>query len=276
MATMDPLHPVQSALIEILAQEFPLSVDELHNKIIGAYGLTLSRQNLYRSIAQLITAQVLVREHGTLALNRIWVSHAVALFEKLKHNYLKGHSQARKFPNASERVREFKAGSLTQLDPLWTDVLVELLGHTRTGKLYAYNSHPWYSIGMRDTERRIISGLTNEGGEVSMLYGNDTYLDRFGQRLLSLNGFHTRCAQQADFPQEGYALWVGGPYLIEVQFPSVITKQFKFFFDSVQSADQFDIELFNSIFAMKARCILSITHNAKRAALLARKLKAYF
>ena len=275
MAVLDPLHPLQSAIIETLVTKFPLTIEQLHQQINKTYGIEVSRQNLYRTASQLLAAQLLVREKSALSLNRIWVSHALSLGEQLKRNYFGSDSQPKKFPKENSS-KEFKAGSLAQLDPLWTDMLVELSENTRSQSLYAYNSHPWYSIGMRDTEQRVFEGLVSRGAEIHMLYGNETFLDQFGLRLINFPGFHAYCCQNSGFPSEGYALWVGGAYIVEVIFPTLINRQFKVFFDSVRSVEQLDIELFSNIFEIKARCSIKISHDKSRANKLRAKLKHYF
>jgi hypothetical protein len=276
MAVLDPLHPIQSAIIELLGREHPLSMHQLKERIVSEYQVKVSPQNLYRTVALLLTAQVLVRESGMLSLNRIWVSHTMRFSDLLKKNYFTGQSQATKFPEGAALAREFKAGSLLQLDPLWTDVLVELGEKTKSKKLYAFNSHPWYSIGMPDTEQRVMEGLTSRGLELFMLYGNDTFLDRYGKRLIEIDGFHSTCSVNHDLPREGYALWVGGPYIIEVNFPPLIARQFKFFFDSIQAIEQLDIELFSNLFKLKGRCSLKVSKSPERARALKAKLQRHF
>lgn len=276
MATLDPLHAIQSAVIETLSDHYPIAMSDLYGKITEQFNVQISKQNLYRTVAQLIAAQVLVREKGSLSLNRIWARHIVMLGEILKRNYFSDRGQASKFPGAASRSKVFKAGSLAQLDPIWTDVLVELSEHVKGKKLFGYNSHPWYSIGMRDTEQRVMKGLVEGGIQVYLMYGNDSFLDRYGKRLIEFPGYHTVCVTQKDFPPEGYALWVGGPYLIEVEFPAMIARQFKFIFDTIQAPQQLDIELFSDIFKVKAQCSLRLTHDPARAVSTKKRIEKYF
>lgn len=276
MALLDPLHPLQSAIVETLAVLHPLTMRELHRKLHNEHHIQVSTQNLYRAVSQLVAAQVLVREYRALSLNRIWISHFMTLAASLKHQYSPALSGSSKLPGRSGEVREYSAGSLALLDPLWSDALVELADECKGKPLYAYNSHPWYSIGMRDTEQRAMHGLVSRGVHVYMLYGNETFLDVYANRLIRLTGYTSICSQAHDFLRHGYALWLGGPCIIEVQFPSVIDKQFEFFFQSVRAIEQLDIELFSSVFSLKARCRLTITRDAKRAAVLRRKIKSCF
>ena len=69
---------------------------------------------------------------------------------------------------------------------------------------------------------------------------------------------------------------MGGSYIVEVQFPNLINRQFKVFFDSVRAVEQLDIELFSSIFEIKARCSLKVSHDKPRAKKLKAKLKQFF
>ncbi len=55
---LHPLDPIQSAIIEILAEHTLFQVQTLMNTIEEKYGLSISQGNFYRIIGQMIDAQI--------------------------------------------------------------------------------------------------------------------------------------------------------------------------------------------------------------------------
>lgn len=276
MALIDPLHPLQSAVLETLSAHHPLKLSELHEKLGKEQRLAVSSQNLYRLVAQLLAAQVLVRDSGAISLNQVWVSHVLAFASRVRRSYAKIEPVTSRLPLKDGEAREYNAGSLVQLDPIWSDILVAMAASSKRKEIFAYNSHPWYAIGMRETEQRFLAGLIATGVRVNLLYGNEGFLDAYGQRLLKIPGLHTLCHAEHELPRNGLAIWGVGPYVLEVRFPPAIDRQFEFFFQTVNSVDQLDIELFSNVFRLKARCRLKVVRDARRAAQLRRTLTRLF
>lgn len=264
MSTLDPLHPLQGAIIELLAASPGLTVKEVYQAVHKRCDTSLP--NLYRLLSQLLEHQILVRSKSRLALNRVWAASAVKLAETLRKNYLGEEGHEIDVLVEEGQPVELGAESLLALDPVWNDVLLRLKSGTDERNWYAYNSHPWYSIGMPDTERRLYQGLYDEGIKTCLTYGSDTFLDRYGQRLIKAKGFSSRIRCGLPFPPEGYALWICGSYLVECSFPNAIARQFSFFFRTVNAVEEFDPELFSGVFRMRARCTLKISKNGAQAA----------
>ena len=270
MTTFDPLHAIQSGIVEALAAAPGLTVSSLHKSLNKEKKTRVSLPNLYRTVGQMVDAQILVREKGTLALSHAWIPHVLHLADAIRANY--GQGSVVKPLKEGER-REYSAESLGSLDGPWFHVLAHCADADPAREWYAYNSHPWHPIGMSDTELRGYHALALKGIGVRMLYGNDTFLDRYGKKLVRTKGFRITIDPNAPFPKEGYALWVCGDHVIECVFPETIAKRFAYFFETVKNVGQFDPELFADVFRMKARCKVTIRRNKKEAARLRALLK---
>jgi hypothetical protein len=276
VSALNPLHPEESSILELLAGSPQLTVQQLHERLAAEYDVKMSLQNLYRKIAQLIEAQMLVRAQGKLALHHVWLSHLLAFSKKAKECYRHLPVTGPDISLEDGEEREFSAESLSDLDPLWSDVLLRLVPLSRSRVWYAYNSHPWYLLGMPDTEMRVFQGLIIEGIELQMLYGGTSFLDEYAVRKVKMRGLTVRTSSATDFPAEGYNLWVCGRYLVECAFPPAISNHFAFFFRNVHSIEQFELGLFSDLFHTRARCTIKVRRDKVKSAALAAKLRPVF
>lgn len=270
MTSFNPLHPIQSSIIEAIAATPGLAVATLHKALNTEKKTRVSLPNLYRTVGKMVDAHMLVREKGTLSLNHAWIPHIVHIADTIRAHY--GQGSVVKPLNEGER-REFSADSLSSLDGPWFHILTHCADADPAREWYAYNSHPWHPIGMSETELRGYQALALKGITCHMLYGSDTFLDRYGKKLAHTNKFRITINSVAPFPKEGYALWVCGDHVIECVFPETIAKRFSYFFDSVKNIGQFEPELFADVFRMKARCKVTIRRSKKEAARLRNMLK---
>ncbi|MBI5793994.1 hypothetical protein HZA87_02820 [Candidatus Uhrbacteria bacterium] len=276
MATFNPLHPLQSTILEVLTEQQGISVADLHAKLKKDYGLKLSVQNLYKTIGKMLDAQMLIKTQGKLLLNLVWLSHLTHFVEAAKRTYLTAEEATINLPLKDDERREFYAESLIGLDPIWNHLLIKLKDFTEDRTWYVYDSHPWYVLGMRETETRLYKSLVSEGINVQMLYGNDTFLDKYGNKRVSVKGFRSAITTDSPFLKEGYALWVCGEHIVECIFPDVISRNFQFFFQTVQSVEEFEPELFSDIFKMRSKCKITIRRSAKESKALIKHWMKHF
>ncbi len=271
MANLDPLHPLQSSILETLGSTQALTIADLHADL-EKEGVDVSLPNLYRTISQMIDAQMLVKGRGKLSLNMVWVAHLTSFFSVVTRTYVEQRMDEFQFPLQEQERREFWADSLTGLDPVWSHVLLRMTKEPQQYPAYMFNSHPWYSLGMRETETRFYQSMVAGGHPLVILYGNDTFLDRYGERLIRVHNVQGSIAADIPFPKEGCALWVCDEHILECIFPTAISKHFAFFFNTVKSIDDFDAELFSDIFRMKAKCKIAVRRDKKEA----QKMRAIF
>ncbi len=271
MAVLDPLHPLQSSIVELLAEQPGVDVSTLHG-LLAERHVDASIQNLYRTVAQLVEAQVLLREKGKLSLNLVWASHLVRFSDTVRRRYLDEGDGVVELPRKDGEKRDFTAESLAALDPVWNHVIAKIIEQAPEQEWYEYDSHPLHLLGMTETETRLYAGMGPRGHR---LYGNDTFLDRHATRMAGAVG-ECVIAERTPFPKEGYILWVCGDYVVDCVLPEELSRHFAFFFRTVESASQFDPALFADVFRMKARCRLAVWKSAKEAELLRLKMRPFF
>lgn len=272
MSSFNPLQPVHSAVLERLAAEPGMTVQAVH-KALKKAEVPVSLPNLYRIIGSMIDVQMIVREKGKLALSRAWIPHLFAFAQTVDATYLQSDADVLQLPLKEGERREYKADSLAGLDPIWFHLLLRCAEQGHDKEWYAYNAHPWHVLGMADTELRGYESLAKHGIACRMLYGNDTFLDTYGAKLVRIKHFHVRMRPDVPFLREGYALWVCDDYVIECVFPDVLTRHFAHFFRTVEQIEDFDAELFSNVFRMKAPCKVTLRCAAKDAKRLRETLR---
>lgn len=108
------------------------------------------------------------------------------------------------------------------------------------------------------------------------LFGNNTFLDKYGSELLSMQGYKIACEDTHSFPEEGYCINIVGDYIIECTFPNTITEHYKIFFDTVKSFEDFNIEMFSHLIKMKETVTLKLIHSPEHAKKMKAKIKKFF
>ncbi|MDP3976261.1 MAG: hypothetical protein Q8P95_05095 [bacterium] len=270
---LDPLHPVQSALLEVVAEHPQIKMPELHLALTKSYKLQISLANLYRTVSQLIEQQVLVKSKGGLGLHSVWISYLENFSDKVKLHHGKNDEEIIGFQLAEGERSDFFAESLMALDPTWNHLLVRITELCEQPQWFVYNSHPWYPLGFADIEARFYRSLVQQGATCQVCYGNNHFLDEYGCKMTGFEGFATHTNANAPFLKEGYCLWVCDDYILECIFPEVIAQHFAMMFQSVQQIDYFEAELFKNIFKMRARCKVSVRRSKKEAEQLRKKIQ---
>src|SRR3989338_1742864 len=125
MTLLDPLHPLQSSILEILGLRQGITMAQLHQALISQHGIQISLQNLYRTVGQMVEKQMLVREGKKLSLHFVWITHQMTFSETVRQTYLQAQT-ASDLPDQEDDRREFSADSLMGLDSIWNDLLIRI------------------------------------------------------------------------------------------------------------------------------------------------------
>ncbi len=79
-------------------------------------------------------------------------------------------------------------------------------------------------------------------------------MDQYALKLRQNNPLQTKIDTSLPFSHNGYCLNFAGEYILEIIFPSTLNTYFEQFFSTVDRIEDFDPEVFKSIFHMKAKC----------------------
>ena len=274
MISFDPLHPKTGTVIELLAEHESLSATEIIQRMHKEKGLKLSKANFYKILGKMIENQLLVKSGEMISLNMVWVSSLHKYATQMHEQSMKEDMTA--FPPLKEGERRtFKAESLEKIDPIWTHGILYFFTQQKDRTIFVYQSHPWFILGRPATERRLYDSCHTEGKQMQMLYGNTSFLDRYGTQLHKTTDCPAYITDHPPFPKEGYNLWLCGDCIIECFFSDLIGQYFSSFFSTTMRAGDFDLKTFSSIFGIKVPAELHISRDKKKAETLRKKFIVY-
>lgn len=271
----DPLHPLQSRILEVVGRRPEISIADLHAELKKKRSHAISLQHLYRILTKMTDEQMLVKVKSSVSVNLMWMSYVEFFAQRCQRTSLEQLQRVGGFPLEPGRKKTFEVHSLAALETMWNHVLVELYRITQVKDLYKYYSHAWWQLTDKGVSPAFYAALQEKGILCRWLFGNGTALDRGASQRISAV-FPALIALDPPFPREGYNLNVYGEYIIECILPERIASHLSFFFERVKSPEQFDQELFLDLFSMKADCKLTVWRNAKQAETMAAKIGRYF
>lgn len=253
MVLIDPLHEVQSTIIEVLATNVDLTIAELQEQI-ESQNISITAPSLYRLVSQLIDAQVIIRQKGKHVLHLGWVQNFIELSELMENVYIGNSLQVYNLPTEDGQRFEYSTSCLLDLEKIWFHLYMELIETVEGHTWYEYNAHPWHFLLNPDSEYNLYKKIINKGVHVHFCFGNNTFLDTYGIQICkkSLPEAHVTVSSRQVFTRDGYILIVYGDYILECFFPTILKNHFNFFFQTINSIEEFDPLMYSNIFKMKS------------------------
>lgn len=274
MFCLDPLHPLYTAVLDVIGANPGVSVGELHT-MLRKRRMPITLQHLYRTVNRLVDEQIVIKAGTQLSVNLMWLSYLQFFADRSKKTLLDARSAEVVFPLKEGERRTFTCNSLLDLQALWNHLLVRLHRAAPARHLLKYYSHAWWQIGRYALDPAFYRYIKETGVRCHWLFGNTTFLDRHAAELHK-DLMNARLVDDPPFPKEGYNLNVYGSHVFECLFPEKITKHFNFVFRTVTSLDQFDADVYNDIFLLKAPLTLKVWRNETQAAALRAKIELHF
>ncbi len=270
MFTIDPIHPVYSAVIEMAAVYPQVTVAQLHQMLRKNLKIDISLAQLYRVVTRMVDAQILIKSQGKLSVNLMWVSYVEFIAGRAK----RVQQSSDEFPLRPGQKKTYAAHSLLDMEAKWNHVLVSLYRVLQQKTLYKYYSHAWWQLGRHAEEISFYKQLKESGIDCHWVFGGDTFLDREGVKRIS-EVFPAAVCTRPPFPKDGYNLNVYGEYVLECILPEKVASRFAFFFEQVKAMKQFNPDLFTDLFTMRAPYKLTVWRNPRQAEMLRETLKKY-
>lgn len=273
MFTLDPLHPLFTAVLEAVSATPNMTVADLH-VTLKRRKESVTLQHLYRTVNRMVEEQILLKSGTTLSVNLMWLSYLQFFADRAKQTLLaRGAQQV--FPLKPGERKTFKVDTLLDLQTLWNHLLVQLHKAVPQKHLLKYYSHAWWQLGKHALDPAFYKRIVESGVRCYWLFGNTTVLDRYAADLHD-KLMDSRLVDDPPFPKEGYCLNVYGSYAFECLFPERITRHFDFVFHNITDPKQFDPEVYSDIFVLKEPLTLKVWNNEKQAAPLRAKIEQYF
>ena len=262
-----------NTIIDTLLDKQSLTIQELHHAI-NSY-IPTSLPNLYKVVAELLDKQILLKSQKKLSLHTIRIKNIGSIYEKIEPR-LKELKPSMSLSLWETKV--FHSDTLQSLDSIWRNVL-HYFSENTTGiqTLYIYNSHPYHVLWSFETESAGFKTLSRYGQQaVHFLFGNQTFLDRYGAELLEQSGCVCVFSNKTPFAPQGHFINVYGDYILEVVLPLAMSNYFEVYFQTVQDIQSFPKAMFEQLFDMKMKYSLKASYLPQEAEKLRKQIKSYF
>ncbi len=271
MFLFDPINPIFGAIVESVAVKPHITIADLHEHLQKQMMMKISLAHVYRIVTRMIDHQILIKSHGKLSLNLMWISYIEFVAARAKR--IQQHDDGYPLRPGQKVIHEGK--SLFDVEALWNHILVSLYRVSQEKNIYKYYSHTWWQLGRNAEEISFYKQLKERGIDCKWVFGGKTFLDELAaSRVREIYDVVT--TETPPFPKEGYNLNVFGEYIVECILPEKISRHLSFFFEGVKNEQEFDHDLFEDIFSMRGKFKITVWRNAKQAEVLRQKLQACF
>ncbi|MFZ2150731.1 MAG: hypothetical protein WAZ12_00220 [Candidatus Absconditicoccaceae bacterium] len=256
-----------------IAENQEHTIQTLH-KVINKKEEKISLPNFYKIIDNLLENQILTKEQGKLKLHTAWILSLFELNNKVRETYIEN---TLKLDLKEGEQKTFYASSLIDIDNIRAELLsIIALKGGKTESLYMYNSHLYHILGMPETETTNFKNMSKQMQKVYLLVGNESVMDQYAANIIKLQGIDIVCSDKTKFLKDGYFINIIGEYMIEALFPDIINQYFKAFFDNIKNLKDFNPELFQNIFKMKAEIKITIRRSKSQTDSLKKEIKKFF
>lgn len=256
-----------SKLYDVLIKTFleyeKSSIQELHKNVNKEYKISLP--NLYKVIAQLLDNQILVKEWWKISLHKRRILEFCEIADDIKWKHLQ--PSLRHIDLKEGEIITYEANSIKDIDGVRWDVFLAVHRiHNKPEPMYVYHAHPYYALGMKETEMTFFLQAQKISQNVYLLFSDTSFLDKYWSELYKKEGMkNVAVSNNHPFLKDGYCVNVVGDYVFEFLYPKTISEYFKVFFESVHNIKQFNTELFKKIFEMKWTCKLTVRRDSNQA-----------
>ncbi len=273
MFTLDPIHPLFTAILQTVSTSPGISIADLHTAL-RKKKVEVTLQHVYRTVNRLTEHQILLKAGTGVSVNLMWLSYLEFFADRSKQTLFK-KTELNIFPMNNGDHKTFKVGSLLDLQTLWNHLLVELHRAAPQKLLLKYYSHAWWQLGKYALDPEFYGRIRQSGLQCKWLIGNTTVLDMYAAELHK-KLMDVRLVKEPPFPSEGYCLNIFGSYIFECLFPDRLNRQFETFFHTITRVDQFESIAFSDIFTLPVPLTLKVSRNEKQAAALRPKIERFF
>ncbi len=235
---------------------------------------SVTRQGFYKSLAELVRQEVVVKNKQLVILNNTWVNKLHGFVETVDTHYQTASSQG-SFLNLSEGeslVYHFK--SIDSLDALWMHYFF-LIAKKEDEPVILFTQHEWFSLCRPQAENFMYTWLKEHKRQGYSVVGSDTALDR--NTTAYIKSDYMEIAYEAKFLfRRNFYTTVIGPYLINTIIdPATAAALDTLYTEHDKPCTEVTKQL-NRILDQMKRPKIVIMKNKKRAEQVRRKLMKYF
>jgi len=258
---------VKDLIIYILSFDFPLTVKQIHHKILKEHGLNVTYQAVHKTVLQLLGAGVLEKTEKNFRISPTWISSVKSFINNIELKYSKEKNLLKKLlylSDSDSHVVVNKLNSIKELD----DLLLSFMSQEK--EFYSYVKHVWFPL--IHTEK-IIDYSSSTKTEKIVVCSDKYPLDKYCINYLKRLGEKVGVSKEFD---DTYSFSIYGNYVVQSFFEKTLMDSLEEIYSKTQSIKKLDLVEFNKkFFDRKTEIILLTAYNPVLANFLKEKLKKH-
>jgi hypothetical protein len=266
---------IESLIIRCL-QHKELTIVDLIRDIAKKRG-GATKQGVYRAIAKLREAEVVVVFDKKISLNKSWIQEMSDFFSATSKYYSEQPLTDTGFLNLEEGDRAvYRFKSPYVADRFWAHAFSVLSATIKkTTPIYIYNPHEWFLIARRESERRLFDDLKKDGRLLLVTIGHNDSLDQHIRKDFDQNLSQYAIDTSFHF-KENYYVNIFDDYIIEVYLDKKVSKDISAFYAEEIMVTAESIAKLQHIISQKGQNRFVISRNKKKTRELSKRLSKNF
>ncbi len=235
---------------------------------------SVTRQGFYKSLAELVRQEVVVKNKQLVILNNTWVNKLHGFVETVDTHYQTTSSQGSflSLREGESLVYHFK--SIDSLDALWMHYFF-LIAKKEEQPVILFTQHEWFSLCRPEAENFMYTWLKNHKRQGYSIVGSDTRLDRATTAYIK-NEYMQIAYETKPLFRRNFYTTVIGPYLINTIIDTATATAIDELYANQTISNEDATVVLNGILENMKRSKIVIMRNKKRAEQVRRKLMKYF
>jgi hypothetical protein len=274
MLIHDPAPRLRDRIVAHLSIHPSMSASDIGKKL-NEQRSRYSQPAVYKELAILVEAGILIRSAGRYRLSLTWIFDAVSYTDSLLAT-MKSAEYGEDLLPAPNQSRTFRLREHAHVDRLWGQLTGTLFSKMEQPIVYQALQHRWWPLLHRDLGRQFRYAMQKSTATSICVIHGDTYLDRLFKSLFPKHP--SQCAIAPDFfkgiPWPFFT--VIGDYIIRATYPSVFVSELDAYFRRIRSEREITVPDVQYLFRSPGIISVRIEHRREKAGQLRRKFHRHF
>lgn len=274
MLLHDPAPRLRDRIVAHLSIHPPMSASDIGRKL-NERSSRYSQAAVYKELAILVEAGILIRSAGLYRLSLTWIFDAVSYTDSILA-MLEGAKYGDDLLPAPNQSRTFKLSEHAHVDRLWAQLTGTLFGKMKQPIVYQALQHRWWPLLHRDLGRQFRHAMKKTTAISICVIHGDTYLDRLFKSMFPKYPSQTAIAPDFFKGISWPFFTVIGDYIIRATYPSIFITELDAYFRRIRSEREVVVPDIQHLFRSPGIISVRIEHRKDKAARLRRKFQRYF
>lgn len=267
---------VKNAIISILANEWPLSAKEIHNRLQKNHGLTISYQAVHKALNEMEPEGILEKNGKNYSICETWITNLNTFSSELEKKY-QNNCGKYEIDSAFDGTIQWKFTDFSLLVVTMADLLAKrtLMRSKDVGPLGILR-HIWWPLEFKFSDIRLLQKMIKNNPTTYMLYKYNDPFDQWCKKEYMKLGW-TGIKQTADFDKYDDEIMIHGDSIITYEYSEESKKIIDNFYQKTKNiADLFKEYVNKKSQSQKVDISVKITKDPQMADMLRKQILSYF